>query len=549
MLEISSKDLIWIYIALVYVPVCLLVYWQINQRLSPTSRRLALGWLAAQVLVIVLSLAIRPTSIYEEWLWGIDGEWNIPSTLASTQLAMIGCVALVTAWHSQARPAWRRLYVLGAGVVFLFLGLDEFFAFERFVHNLSELYITGGATIVVVTAFVIARSPRRSWIWHVCLIIGLSLMAMGGFVIDSTPKYCGTIGFLRLQKGCLDTHFLEESLEFLGAWLVLVAMLGQFSGIVPTPQPRVRRALYVVPALWILLLVRASPIPNVSFNKPGYQIQVAAVRFESGEYLYGYDIEKIDDALLIELYSYPWQSDYMGLGYSVHLVDQVSRDSAASRDTLVKRDRTFNLFSDAFIRVYVQEIEIDIPPQSPVNRALWVVMTLWRKESGTFVPLAVLNSDHQLLNETQVVLGELVLPATSAASATDPVAKFENGFALDAVDMPERARPGGSLDIIFTWRSDGTNHEDYVQFLHFGRLSLLGDGGSVEAEAMSVESDAWWVHDQQPLGARLPSRLWYSGLVDSETWRVPLPADLSPGRYTVLTGLYRARDLERDSSE
>ena len=53
------------------------------------------------------------------------------------------------------------------------------------------------------------------------------------------------------------------------------------------------------------------------------------------------------------------------------------------------------------------------------------------------------------------------------------------------------------------------------------------------------------VYDQQPLGPRLPTRLWYSGLADSETWRVPLPADVAPGRYAVYTGLYRANDKER----
>ena len=43
----------------------------------------------------------------------------------------------------------------------------------------------------------------------------------------------------------------------------------------------------------------------------------------------------------------------------------------------------------------------------------------------------------------------------------------------------------------------------------------------------------------------MPTRLWYSGLYDSETWQVPLPDDLAPGHYTVFTGLYRMRDLER----
>ncbi len=48
-----------------------------------------------------------------------------------------------------------------------------------------------------------------------------------------------------------------------------------------------------------------------------------------------------------------------------------------------------------------------------------------------------------------------------------------------------------------------------------------------------------------PLGPRLPTRLWYSGLADAETWQVALPADLAPGRYAVYTGLYRTNDQVR----
>ena len=58
-------------------------------------------------------------------------------------------------------------------------------------------------------------------------------------------------------------------------------------------------------------------------------------------------------------------------------------------------------------------------------------------------------------------------------------------------------------------------------------------------------SGEWWGYDQEPLGARLPTRMWYAGLTASETWHVPLPTDLDPGRYGLFTGLYRLRDLER----
>ena len=62
---------------------------------------------------------------------------------------------------------------------------------------------------------------------------------------------------------------------------------------------------------------------------------------------------------------------------------------------------------------------------------------------------------------------------------------------------------------------------------------------------VTKRSGEWWIYDQEPLGARLPTRLWYGGLADSEIWEVTLPADLAPGRYNVFTGLYRVSDRER----
>ena len=56
----------------------------------------------------------------------------------------------------------------------------------------------------------------------------------------------------------------------------------------------------------------------------------------------------------------------------------------------------------------------------------------------------------------------------------------------------------------------------------------------------------WWVYDQNPLGARLPTRLWYDGLADSETWQAPLTG--RPRARTlpcISPGLYRTRDLDR----
>ena len=130
----------------------------------------------------------------------------------------------------------------------------------------------------------------------------------------------------------------------------------------------------------------------------------------------------------------------MGLGFSIHLVDQVTGESVAGRDDWADRQHGFWFFGPRHTPLYRQWLELAIPPQAPANRALWVVLTLWRKERGAFESLAVLNSDQQMLNDKQVVLGELVVPAVSAVTSSVPLANFDNGFALDAVDLPERAR-------------------------------------------------------------------------------------------------------------
>ena len=493
---------------------------------------------------MVLSLAIRPTSLTQEWLWKLDAEWNIPSALASTQLALVGFVALFTAWLARTIPAWQRLYFLGFGLVFLFLGLDEFFDLRTSIPNLRGHYMIVGAAMAAATVIVAVRSPRRSRIWQICLLLGLSIVAVGGLLFDVTSDFCGAIGFIRPSGGCLEPDYFEESLEILGVWLALIALLGQFSRIAPRPQLRVRLALYVAPALWILLLARASPVPDIPYQKFGYGIQPALVRFESEEYLYGYHIERLDEAVGLQLYSYPWGSIDIGLGYSIHLVDQTSGGSVASLDYLLKRDRNFQLFGSNFVRVYAQEVELEFPPEASANRALWVVLTLWRRRDDEYARQKVISSDLPLLGDSQVILGELVLPTVSSAPPTLPLAVFDGGVRLDAVGMPERAIAGETLEISFSWRSVESGGEDKVQYLHLGHLSPAVDG-SVEGGAESVNSDNWFVFDQQPLGTRLPTRLWYAGLADSETWQVSLPADLAPGRYSVFTGLYRARDQER----
>ena len=136
-LFVSNDALIRIILVISFVPVVLMFFWQLFPRLSPTGKRLAGGTLVLTLLVIVAALEYRPKSGFEVWLWNLEQEWNIPTTLTSTQLAMVGGIALVTAWLAKARPTWQRLYLVAIGLIFPYLALDEYLKLHE--HRLMAI--------------------------------------------------------------------------------------------------------------------------------------------------------------------------------------------------------------------------------------------------------------------------------------------------------------------------------------------------------------------------------------------------------------------------
>ena len=517
---VSPDTINRIFLISLYLPIALISYWRLIPGLSQTAKRLAIALLGTQVFVILWSTEWQPSSNFEHWLQILTGEYNIPATLASAQLALVGCVALFTAKIVKA----HRLYNIGVGLVFLFFALDEYHKIHELVPNWTVYYAALGAVVALATIVLAINSPRRARKWHICFLWGLAISGAGAIAFELMPPACESIGPFRLND-CLLFSTIEEALEFIGIWLVLVSVLGRFSLSAPTSSALIQRTFYAVPILWVFLLLLISFVPVLELRLLARQV---SVQFQSSLSLHGYTIESTREASRVRLYASAKQGSTR-LGYSIHLIDQVKGISIARTDKWENRRNGFWLFGPEYAPIYGQVIEIEIPPQTPVNRAYWITLSLWKKSGDDYARRRVLASDLELLSETQVILGDLVIPAESAAAPTVPLALFDNGFSLAAIDLPERAQPGDALSMSFTWRSDVDSQEDHVQFLHIG---VAGSG-------------EWFVYDQQPLGARLPSRLWYSGLADSVTWSVPLPADLAPGRYSVFTGLYRARDQER----
>lgn len=520
---ISAGALMRIVVFLLYAPICWFVVRRLFPRLSLGGRLLATGMLAGQIVILVLGLEDGPRWELKGWLWHLDQEWNIPSTFASIQLAVVSGAALAAALLARVYHGRYRLFITGLGLFFLFLAWDEYFTLHEADLALEIAYVASGIAIASMALLATARSPRRARFWHICLLAGMALNVMGALMVDAMPQICRRLGSIQLD-GCLYFYNLEESFEFLGVWLILVAVLGILTEAAPKRPRLVYLCLFVLPVCWILLVTSDVWRPRLELRLTALP---ASIAFESGLNLLGYTLDWNREAIDIRLYPSAWRSDYERAGFSVHLVDQASGESVASRNRHAL-PQFHLLLAPGYAHIYRQRIMVELPPETPTNRAYWITLSVWRDDGDEFVSQKVIESDHQQLNETQVILDELVFQAPSAHVVV-PLAEFGDAYTLGMVDLPESASPGSALSVSFTWRANAAGGEDLVQFLHLGH----------------IDSGEWRVFDRQPLGPRLPTRLWYMGLTASETWEVPLPPDLATGQYRVFTGLYRLSDKER----
>ena len=503
--------------------------------LNGSANRLAVAMLLAQLVLVGLGFFHQPATNFDSWLWGLDTEYNAFSTLATIQFALVGLLAILTGAIWPAAPAWRRLYFAGLGLLFVILAYDEYHGLRSGLTGWQIPYVGLGLGVASATALIASRSPRDGpRRMYICFLAGLALSSAGAIFLDAAPCSQGALGPWRINiEECYRIIVpIEEILEVQGIWLTLVAVLGHFSVAAPAPSRPARALLYALPFVCGLALIANSLAPRVESR---LLAQSSHVQFRSDIALRAFHIDRFANDLALRLYVSAPQAAYLGLGYSIHLVDQVSGESVAGSDEWADLQHSVWLFGANYSPLYRQRLSLSVSPEAPVNRAYWIVLTLWRRSQDEFKRQKILSSDLQLLDDRQVVLQELVLsapPALNTGPPASPVAVFDNGFTLETMELPKRARIGDFMPVAVSWSSAAKSDDSYIQFLHLGH----------------DDSGAWWVYDQEPLGPRLPTRLWYTGLADSETWQAPLPADLAPGRYTAFTGLYRASDNERVNS-
>ena len=504
--------------------------------------RLIYLFLVIQILLLVINIVLEHTdsNLFPVDLWHLDLERNIPSTLSTIQLMLLGILCLATG-ISSVKISWaERLYWLVLYLGITIIALVEFELLPRgwFEPSNPAMYILSILSGLFVAAATLSRILRNSdgkqRLYLSLLLGGLGVWGLGALIVDN-------ILFNNSGSGIVA---LEETLETLGILVALAGVAGYATAVVSSA----RTGRFVVVTGMLLFILLTGDLVNARY---GAEIEkfVYPYRTQVEERLFARRIlADIDDHALtltgwqfnfpragesstMRLWLHANSSLENGFGIAVQLLDQESEAVIAAADKMSWNGRNTEKWRPGRQFMRSQAVKLTLPADPPVNRALWLTLSFWEYEGNVAIrPLPVDSSDYPLLGETHVILDEVVFPETvTSASLADAPGRFANGFVLQAASIPGQAQAGEELEVTFRWGTESAGSEDWTQFLHFEH----------------DESGSFWNVDRMPLGLRLPTRLWYAGLQASEAWRFTLPADLQPGRYSIYSGLYRLSDLQR----
>ncbi|HEX9922586.1 MAG TPA: hypothetical protein VGD99_07980, partial [Anaerolineae bacterium] len=149
--------------------------------------------------------------------------------------------------------------------------------------------------------------------------------------------------------------------------------------------------------------------------------------------------------------------------------------------------------------------------------------------------LPLLHQD-QLTTATALVIGPIKVGGPPAGVTVDhPTPQitlnqfFDDAVTLLGYDMTSQDDPPiSNLNLTLYWRAESNLQIDYTTFLH-----LRDEAGDTVAQK-----------DGPPAGGRYPTSLWEPGEVILDKISLPL-ADLSPGKYTPVIGLYNPATGDR----
>ncbi len=159
--------------------------------------------------------------------------------------------------------------------------------------------------------------------------------------------------------------------------------------------------------------------------------------------------------------------------------------------------------------------------------AQWSLRLPWLPEyldwvEANYLARRVWDNDHIIYFGRRILPGEAV-PNQRLTRLGDAMALC--GFQIDTDSL----KPGQNLNLKVYWQTDAPPIRDYTVF-----TQLLDKNGALVA--------SW---DSQPLGGYFPTSQWPAREIVTDMVRLPVPAGLAPGDYTLITGMYLLDTLER----
>jgi hypothetical protein len=128
--------------------------------------------------------------------------------------------------------------------------------------------------------------------------------------------------------------------------------------------------------------------------------------------------------------------------------------------------------------------------------------------------------------------GSLLLPSPVPHFATSQTATFSGALRLKGYTLlPSDAviNPGDKLTLSLVWEALTPVYEDFNIFIH-----LQTDDGKLVAQ-----------DDSPPLQGDYPTSAWATGAPFNDPHTIQIGADVAPGTYRLMIGLYRLRDGSR----
>ncbi|MBN1992893.1 MAG: hypothetical protein JW953_09315 [Anaerolineae bacterium] len=142
--------------------------------------------------------------------------------------------------------------------------------------------------------------------------------------------------------------------------------------------------------------------------------------------------------------------------------------------------------------------------------------------SGRRLPLQT-SADAAPLEQVQLGLFYVSPDGTDPRRPVTPLsANFADSIELIGITIPPSFLPSSFLPVTLHWHTLSPTAKPYTVF-----LQLLNQQGEVVG--------SW---DQQPFNGLYPTPLWSPGEIIADTLPLPLPGELAPGRYRLITGFY-----------